>query len=173
MASRISLDQLKIASPCGMDWNEMQGDDRSRFCGSCEKHVYNFAAMTLEEGLALIEAKEGKICARLTRRYDGTVLTSECPVGLAAKMQRFRRRLVYSALAAGLLVGAFLGFGRNRSNNAETPCDGDRNAFAEKLEEWVDEIRVWAGLPPKRTQILAGAIAVPITGEVPVQNPEK
>jgi len=173
MASRISLDQLKIASPCGMDWNEMQGDDRSRFCDSCQKHVYNFAAMTTEEGLALIEAKEGKVCGRLTRRYDGTILTADCPVGLAARVQRFRRRLVYGAIAACLLVFAFLGFGRSKSDCAALDGENDQQTFADKVEDWVDDIRVWAGLPSKRPRALVGAIAPPLVGEVAPANPEK
>jgi hypothetical protein len=165
MASRISLDQLKIASPCGMDWNEMQGDDRSRFCSSCQKHVYNFAAMTTEEGLALIEAKEGKLCGRLTRRYDGTVLTADCPVGLAAKMKRFHRRLVYGAIAAGLYILAFWWFSTSRLDDP-TRCAGDQDAFAEKLEEWVDNIREWAGLPAKRPKpVYPGEMLIPINNQ--------
>src|SRR6516162_8887116 len=38
--------RLRVASPCPADWNAMQGDDRVRFCGQCEKNVYNLSAMT-------------------------------------------------------------------------------------------------------------------------------
>src|SRR4051812_43681240 len=37
----LRLDSLTVASPCSANWAEMTGDDRSRFCGKCEKNVYN------------------------------------------------------------------------------------------------------------------------------------
>ena len=55
METRISLNELLVASPCPMSWDTMRGDDQARFSDQCQKHVYNFAAMTTAEGLALIE----------------------------------------------------------------------------------------------------------------------
>src|SRR3954447_18596568 len=101
MTARFSLDQLSIASPCPASWDEMRGDDKARFCSLCQKHVYNFAAMTPEEGLALIEEKEGEFCGRLPRRRDATLVTKDCPVGWAAKARRLRRRCVYGVVAGG------------------------------------------------------------------------
>jgi hypothetical protein len=75
------LDSVTIASPCPAVWDAMQGDDRSRFCSTCQKNVYNFASMTAEEATALIVAREGKLCGRVYHRKDGTVLTADCPVG--------------------------------------------------------------------------------------------
>ena len=40
------LDRLRIASPCPMRWDDMQGDDRKRFFGECRLHVYNLSAMS-------------------------------------------------------------------------------------------------------------------------------
>jgi len=81
------LDSVRIASPCSADWNQMVGDDRVRFCGSCQKNVYDLSKMTREEGEALIRDHEvaGDLCARLYRRADGTLLTADCPVGLQKK----------------------------------------------------------------------------------------
>ena len=50
----ISLNQIKIASPCGESWEAMEGDERQRFCKGCSKTVYNLSGMTEEEGLAQI-----------------------------------------------------------------------------------------------------------------------
>ncbi|HEX8887633.1 MAG TPA: carboxypeptidase-like regulatory domain-containing protein [Pyrinomonadaceae bacterium] len=66
----------------------MSGDDRMRFCNQCNLHVYNISAMTREQVAALITGAEGRICARLYRRADGTVLTKDCPVGLRALRRR-------------------------------------------------------------------------------------
>jgi hypothetical protein len=98
------LDDIRIASPCPAEWAEMVGDDRARFCASCSKHVYNISAMTAEEATALIREREGRLCVRIYRRNDGTVLTADCPVGVRS---RPRKRL-HKILALGLVVPALL-----------------------------------------------------------------
>lgn len=87
------LDSISIASPCSASWDAMEGDDTRRFCGDCHLHVYNIAGMTRAEAETLIATHEGRLCMRLFRRADGTVLTNDCPVGLAA----LKRSLVRSA----------------------------------------------------------------------------
>ncbi len=59
----------------------MTGDERARFCGSCHKNVYDISQMTRAQAQQLIQEKEGNVCVRLYRRPDGTVITSDCPVG--------------------------------------------------------------------------------------------
>ena len=73
--------RLTIATPCPASWDDMEGDDRVRFCPECELNVYNLSAMTEEQALALVQEREGRLCVRLYQREDGTVLTSDCPVG--------------------------------------------------------------------------------------------
>jgi hypothetical protein len=34
------LDKIKIASPCGANWDEMYGSERKRFCAECKLNVY-------------------------------------------------------------------------------------------------------------------------------------
>ena len=92
----LALDQVRIASPCSARWDDMVGDDQVRFCGHCEKNVYNLSAMTREQAEALLREREGDVCARLYRRSDGTVITADCPVG--ARKKRVRR---IAAVAAG------------------------------------------------------------------------
>ena len=103
--------RLRVASPCPADWNAMQGDDRMRFCGQCEKNVYNISAMTHAEAEDLIREKEGKLCVRFFQRTDGTVLTADCPVG---RRRKRNRRILMAAGGAGLALSAagFLGFTR-------------------------------------------------------------
>ena len=103
--------RLRVASPCPADWSAMQGDDRMRFCGQCEKNVYNISAMTHAEAEALIREKEGKLCVRFFQRTDGTVLTADCPVG---RRRKLNRRILVAAGAAGLTMAAagFVGFQR-------------------------------------------------------------
>jgi len=80
--------QFRIASPCSADWNKMKGDDRVRLCEDCKLHVYNFSAMTPPEIEALMSQREGRLCARLYQRTDGTTLTRNCPVGFRATLLR-------------------------------------------------------------------------------------
>lgn len=77
----IPLEAIHIAKPCHADWGNMTGDERARFCGSCHKNVYDISQMTRAQAHDLIQEKEGHVCVRLYRRTDGTVITSDCPVG--------------------------------------------------------------------------------------------
>src|SRR6185436_6927884 len=94
------LNRLRIASPCPTTWEQMAGDERVRFCDLCNLHVYNIGEMTHKQATALIANTEGRICARLYRRTDGTVITKDCPVGLRA----IRRRVARAAGAVFALV---------------------------------------------------------------------
>jgi hypothetical protein len=96
------LENVAIAAPCTASWDDMTGDDRVRFCGSCEKNVYNLSAMSRDEGEALLAARDGQMCIRLYKRTDGTVLTSDCPVGV----KRRRRRRAVAGVAGGALLAA-------------------------------------------------------------------
>ena len=105
MARRFS-DQLKnvqVASPCKVDWDLMIGTDRIRFCGQCSLNVYNLSAMTRTDAESLIAGTEGRLCVRFYRRPDGSIITQDCPVGLAA----IRRKMSYltkAIFAAGLAL---------------------------------------------------------------------
>jgi len=67
------LDRVAIATPCSAVWDNMAGDDRVRFCGDCQKNVYNLSAMTREEGEALLEQTNAGVCVRFYQRADGKV----------------------------------------------------------------------------------------------------
>jgi hypothetical protein len=98
------LDNIKIASPCSADWNKMYGSERKRFCAECKLNVYNISEMTQEEAENLIIRSEGRLCLRIFRRADGTVITRNCPVGWA----RVKRRLSMVRTAVFGIVGGFI-----------------------------------------------------------------
>ena len=100
----IPLEAIRVAAPCSADWNAMHGDDRARFCGSCQKNVYNLSALTRAEAEALILEKEGHVCVRFYQRADGTVLTQECPVGLLQIDKRIKGRLAVAAFFLALTI---------------------------------------------------------------------
>ncbi|MCC7307877.1 MAG: hypothetical protein IT173_09940 [Acidobacteria bacterium] len=99
------LDNIRIASPCSANWNEMQGNERRRFCGECKLNVYNLSGMTRYDAENLLRVSEGKLCVRYFQRSDGTVLTADCPVGWA----KVKQRLSVCAAAAFSLLLAVLG----------------------------------------------------------------
>ena len=109
MSSIISLAQLRIASPCPASWDDMEGDDRVRFCSDCKLNVYDVSEMSEAEALAMVRETEGRLCMRLHRRSDGTVITRDCPIGLRAATRRQLARLVGGIAAVVMLAGSALG----------------------------------------------------------------
>ena len=102
------LDNIQVASPCSADWNEMYGDDRKRFCGDCKLNVFNLSGMTRDEAETLIMNAEGRLCVRLYKRSDGSVITKDCPVGWARVKQRTKvMATAVMSLLMAILSGVF------------------------------------------------------------------
>lgn len=114
------LKHLRIASPCPVDWKQMTGDDRVRFCNLCNLHVYNIAEMTGKQATALITNTEGRICARIYRRSDGTVITKDCPVGLRAIRRRAAR--VTGAVFATMVALSSAVLGQKPTKTEDPGC---------------------------------------------------
>ncbi|MFN0057673.1 MAG: hypothetical protein ACKVX7_04380 [Planctomycetota bacterium] len=148
MTSHSLLQRVRIASPCHQSWAQMSGDERRRFCASCQKHVYNFAGMREQEIEALLRAHEGNLCARLHRRADGTILTADCPVGLRNASRRMRRWL---AAATGLVfAGLATVFAVPRLARIGADSDGSSSRLVRYVGAKVSAFRIWIGLddPP-------------------------
>jgi hypothetical protein len=98
------LDQVRVASPCKADWNEMLGDERVRFCLGCEKNVYNLSSMQKDDAEALLRERLGnELCVRFFQRTDGTILTQDCPVGVKKKRNK---KLALAVAGAGAMAAA-------------------------------------------------------------------
>jgi hypothetical protein len=155
----VVLENLRIASPCTADWDEMLGDERVRFCGQCERNVYNLSEMSRAEAEALVGRAEGRMCVRLYQRADGTVLTSDCPVG--ARRQRLRHRVWASLSGAVASAALFLGLAGARANADLEIKNGKR-----------PHVRVMMGAPPPAPppQIKMGDVAAPepLQGEIAI-----
>ncbi|HEV7395396.1 MAG TPA: hypothetical protein VGN86_02700 [Pyrinomonadaceae bacterium] len=139
------LDNIRVASPCNMDWEQMIGNDRSRFCGQCNLNVYNLSGMSRAEAEHLISNNEGNLCLRYYRRADGSVLTQDCPVGLRAIKRRLSniRRSIASAV---LSFFAGLGIYEAMSIVTTRPQTHTMGTIASKDY-----------LPPKEPAIMGGA----------------
>ena len=136
---KFDINRLRVASPCSVGWETMTGDERVRRCQSCELSVYNIAELTGSEAEDLIHAREGRLCIRLYRRVDGTVLTKDCPVGLRAYQKR-AARLAGTALAA--VLGLFsISFGQKAEKK---PIDASKVKIIKTVNQ--DQASVLTGI---------------------------
>ena len=137
----------------------MSGDERVRFCGQCHHNVYNLSEMTAKEAEDLLSRHEGKLCVRFYRREDGTVMTSDCPVGLAKVRKALGRGI---ALAVGLILGSFGAGCRRKQTWPESGGIGPEEAPAGHKTTPLEEMGgKGAPVPPISQHV---TIPRPITG---------
>lgn len=149
-----TLDNVKIASPCPADWNEMYGDERKRFCSECKLNVYNLSEMTKSEAKSFVINAEGRVCVKFYRRADGSILTKDCPVGWQAFKKRISRSAkAFTSICAGILGGifAFSQFQTSPKTKEETPVKVET---VESIElpttfDEIDKVKVFS-VPPKQ-----------------------
>jgi len=103
--------ELAIESPCTESWDNMSGSPARRRCASCQKHVHNFAVMTRRQIERTIADDEGHLCARITKRADGTLVTAQELAGSS-----------FASRAASLLLGAALSTAA--AHGQSTPATG-------------------------------------------------
>ncbi len=162
------LDNVRVASPCSVDWNEMVGDNRKRFCGDCKLNVYNLSGMTRPEAENLIMNAEGRLCVKFYRRADGSMITQDCPVGWARVKQRTQ---IFVTAVASLLftffgaIGLVSIFGKSKLIGKVLPIP-----FVTPTPERTMGIMVNPSRTPKRSpsptatpKYTMGKIAVPKT----------
>ena len=114
----------------------MIGNDRVRFCPECKLNVYNFSAMPEDEIQRLVARRDGRLCARWYRRADGTILTSDCPVGFRSRVKRVSK--VAGAALTALLSAVPLA----AQNEAKPPAPGLVQNHAANQEEETIVVKV-------------------------------
>ena len=158
-----ALENIRIATPCPASWEQMRGDDRVRHCDLCKLNVYNFSAMTRTEAEALLQAHAGqRLCGRLYRRADGTILTQDCPTGLRAVRRRVAQR---AGVALSVLLGLFGGaFGQEKKTVAnadavrqEQKPPGSRAGFTRKTTDNTEAAALEGVLYDINGAVIAGA----------------
>jgi len=102
------LNQVTVAKPCPANWDEMKGNDQVRHCSQCRLNVYNLSEMNSNEAYDFIQQAEGRVCVRLYKRPDGTLITRDCPKGVRA----FRRKVVRQFALASSFVLSAIGCGQ-------------------------------------------------------------
>ncbi len=102
---RIDLNALEVIAPCSVDWDNMQGDDKIRLCGYCEKRVFNLVSMTRAEISHLLAAEISSgnskdVCVQMVKTTDGKLVTSDC----VRAREKFALRKYASRLARWVAV---------------------------------------------------------------------
>jgi hypothetical protein len=104
------LDNIRIAKPCPMAWEEMSAvgeGDRIRFCGHCNLNVHNLSAMTRPELDALLRKREGRLCVGYFQTADGNVLTKEASLRITSRRpvaHGIRAMVSLTALIGSLII---------------------------------------------------------------------
>lgn len=156
------LSQVRIASPCSARWEDMTGDERTRRCAQCDLDVHNLSAMTADEAETFLREKvgTGRVCARMFRRADGTILTRDCPVGLAL----WRKRAAWAAgrvAAAGLFL----------VTGGWALAAKDREAFAARLRAAEPFRSVCEWFNPQAPAPPVARILTPVMGGICIPPP--
>jgi hypothetical protein len=111
-----TLNDLNGASPCPLDWEQLKGNGRTRFCDVCQQSVLNLSALTREDAEhAIADPSVG--CVRLLRRTDGTAINVERSSDLRRTV-----RLFVGAWAGLLLV---VGVGCSDTKKTQTTGVGN------------------------------------------------
>jgi hypothetical protein len=157
------LDQVRVASPCPVSWDDMTGDERVRHCDQCNLKVYNLSDMTRAEAeafLAEASGKGGRVCAGFWRRSDGKIITRDCPVGLARARAAIARRTSRIAAGFALIFSAVVAMATRRT---EEPRLRTLEPFA-SIARALNPIAPFLGpmAPPTQTWIMGDICMPPI-----------
>jgi hypothetical protein len=99
-----TLDDLRVASPCSVPWDSMTGNGRVRSCAQCSKQVFNISNMSRADAEVLLREHVEGVCVRFYRRLDGTILTTDCPVGIRSRLSHMVLTSAVVTVAAGILA---------------------------------------------------------------------
>lgn len=159
--ARSIINQLKIASPCPMEWDAMERtpEDAVRFCGECKKNVYNVSQMSAVEANNIFQsamANGSGACMQLYRRADGTVITDDCPVGLRRVRDMWRKVRSVAASFIALAVSTLPGWAQN-STQGKPGC-----APPLKGDVYVPNSQVERGKPMQLNPAMLGGAVAPM-----------
>lgn len=136
---RNKLDRIQIPKPCSVGWQEMSGDDQIRFCNECNKRVYNLSAMTRRQAEAMLEASRGKLCARITRREDGSTVVASDPILAPTKLHHIRRASPIASAVVSAMMAVSPAIAAQTPSSANQPAsvflqDGQKRPGAQPQE---------------------------------------
>lgn len=127
-----ALNKIMIASPCSIGWENMEGDERVRFCNACQLNVYNTSQMSKNEvELLLTNGKSN--CLRIYRRADGTMMTDDCPVGLRSARNAAQRMTTRLTKVAASIWAIALSLSSAMGKEPSVKAVSDSKKSSEKI----------------------------------------
>jgi hypothetical protein len=95
----IPITAKKKALACDWTWDETYSNERYRYCGVCQRPVYNFAGIEMPEAEAIILKAENLTKFTLYQRPDGKFMTGNCSRAL-----KKRNDMILMSVGGVLLV---------------------------------------------------------------------
>jgi hypothetical protein len=101
-------EELKIASPCHENFDNMQGAGAKRFCDSCSKHVTNLSDMTKNDADKFLKESAGtSVCVRYQVNRTGEVVFGRpAPDRVQRQIHGARKLLAAAAIVMIPLLSA-------------------------------------------------------------------
>jgi ankyrin repeat protein len=108
MSGRDSALQIRIASPCDVDWDSMVGNERVRFCDHCQLTVHNVDVITKKQLRRLIARSGDRLCVNYQRPTPQV-----SPTPILYKIGRRTSVIAASAFSATLSISSAFAAGAN------------------------------------------------------------
>lgn len=89
--------RVSFPEPCSEKWGDMAPRGCNRFCGQCERTIFDLSALDIEQ-VELMLADEGRVCVRARIDREGVVKLKQRPKANARRM----------ILAVGASVGMLM-----------------------------------------------------------------
>src|ERR1051326_6657281 len=100
MSRKELIQQLRIASPCSVEWDSMIGNDRVRFCEHCRLSVHHVDSLNKKQLRRLIARSHGRLCVNYTRAN----VPPEVAFPILHKIGRRTSALAAGAFSASLSI---------------------------------------------------------------------
>lgn len=96
----------RLSFVCPLPWQNMNGDERSKFCSQCGHHISNISLLSHQERLALLErARVSRVCGTYYVRLSGELVTQDNPLS-ARERSRIKQFGVSTLSATALVIAA-------------------------------------------------------------------
>lgn len=101
MSARDSAPQIRIASPCDVEWDSMIGNDRVRFCEHCQLTVHNVDRASRKQIKLLVARSKGRLCVNYRQPVP-----QQLPSPILYKIGRRTSVIAASAFSATLTISS-------------------------------------------------------------------
>ena len=102
MSRKDFIQQLRIASPCSVDWDSMIGNNRVRFCEHCRLSVHHVDSLNRKQLRRLIARSHGRLCVN----YAQPNVQPDVTFPILHKIGRRTSALAAGAFSASLSISA-------------------------------------------------------------------